>query len=175
MLYFVSPNFLIVSVPISVNGGNANTYTNWGPQQQLVNCKVVAIETYCALDTTADQNNPGNTVISASVMTKAAVTLYRNDPVTNKPGLWYQYVPLTRLRLMNNNDTTQTPLASFVRDPFVIPPSILTYEKCQLNFPTSPPLAVAANTSALFGISYLSPGEDSGGWYEVVDHGHAKK
>lgn len=170
MLYFVSPNFLIVSVPISQNAGNANQYTNWMPQQQLVNCKVVAIEAYCSLDTTADQNNPGNTVISPSQMTAAAVTLYRNDPVTNKPGLWYQYVPLTRFRIMNNNDYNLTPLPSFVRDPFVIPPSILTYEKCQLNFPTNPTLAVAANTSALFGISYLHPGQDENGWYETTDH-----
>ena len=167
MLYFTSPNFLIVSVPIRVDGsGNAQQYTNWGPQQQLIGCHVVAIETYANIDVASDQNNPGNSVITGAQMSNASITLYRNEG--GQPGLWYQYVPMTRMRIMNNNDSGLTPLPSYVRDPFIIPPSILTYEKCQLNFTTNPPVAVAANTSALFGLSYYKEGQTMQEWVPVA-------
>lgn len=166
---FRTPNFLMVSVPLTPDGsGNALSSYIFPPQQQLYNRKVVAIEMFSGDDITVDPNNPGNIPLDAAGMKAANISFYtqRSGPPTpvdefQQAGVWFDKLPATRLRAMNNFNAQITPTTSWGPGIFIIRPTEISWEKSSINFASN--FAVGSNSSAVFGIHYLDPG-DNGLW-----------
>jgi hypothetical protein len=163
-MYFVQPNILIISIPLRIDGSGNALQTPIPTQQQLIDHRVLSIGTLCSLDQANDPFNPANTVITPALLTALSLTLYKNDVQTNNPGLWYDQIPFSMFRSMQNYNATLGNLPSSNLFPFIMNPSYISWEKC---FISAPPLtAVAANTSVLLSVTYLDKGDDGQAYYQ---------
>lgn len=172
-MHFVSPNFKIISVPITPSSGSTPSSTIFPTQQDLQNRKIIAIETFCALDIDFDPENSGASVLSTVLFTNGFLTLYtsaiKSKTSINKkqePGLFYDKLPLVKLRNIQNNDTNLTPLPSNGFELFCIRPTELAFNKCKVEFPTG--IAMPAAESAVFGFHYLDEGDDGIWWMKAM-------
>lgn len=166
---FVSPNSLMLSVPITPSAGFTLSSSIFQPQQELQNRKIIAIEAYCDLDIEFDPLNPNTPVLPYAAFRNAYLTLYTSLPPVNagsgglqQPGLFYDKIPLVSLRRVQNNDTALTPLPSFAQDIFRIRPTNLAFQKCKVEFPT--PISLAEVSSAIFMFHYLDLGDSGEKW-----------
>lgn len=168
---FVSPNSLAVSAIINVTAGSLSTQNPFPEVNDLQNCKVIAIESFCSTDAGSDPVNGGRTPLAPAQFNQAFVTLYTSN-MTNanksafpgkQPGLFYDQTPLYRFRTANNSDTSITPQASFVRDIFIMRPTIINWKKSFVGFPT-PVADPGGALSACFIVHYLDV-NDNGDWW----------
>ncbi len=171
---FVSPNNMAVSALITSNGSFFQTQNKFPEVNDLTNCKVIAIESYCSTDAVADPVNGGVIPLGPLEFNSAFVTLYTSNQTNagksafpgKQPGLFYDQVAMYRFRTANNSDTSITPQASFVRDIFIVRPTIINWKKSFVGFPnpTADPSAGATKFAACFLIHYLDV-NDNGDWW----------
>lgn len=159
---FISPNATMIEVIITANGGNTPSSTPFADQQQLVNRPIVAIEAFCDTDMAFSPFNAGVPVIPAAALKSAFLNVQRSGKLstTGKDGLYYRYIPLTRLRVMFNNDTALTPLASSARDLFQVNPMFFSWPDSAIMFPTSTSMGASATWSVPLLIHYLLENEE---------------
>ena len=137
-------------------------------QDELINRRIVAIETWCDTDAATDPINTDQICMPPSVFNAAYLTLYRSNNVGGskrdgkEPGLYYDKLPLYKLRTAINYNSAINPQASCVNGIFIIDPTCLNWVKCKVEFPTN--VACAANVSACFTVHYLDEGDD-GEWF----------
>lgn len=154
---FVAPNSLAIECVITPSGGFTKTLNPFSNQQQLVNKKVIAIETYYNIDIANSPVTSGNPIIGQDLFVGAYLSLYTSTMKDQRPGLFYDLIPFPSLRRVQNNDTAATPLGSFSTDLFRIRPTELSWEKCSVVFPTA--IAAGRVFSAVFNVYYLDEGD----------------
>jgi hypothetical protein len=158
---------------MKVDGVPNAVTTAVGQQDKLAGCRIISVETYSIIDTTTDPNYPQNTIITNAQLTALALTLFRVDASpTNSPGEWYANIPLTKLRMMVNNNASLSDLPSASRNPFVIYPSLIDWAKTKVIAP--PGLSMTANTSVIFGVYYFNKGETGLDYYNWLTTGMKK-
>lgn len=126
--------------------GSTATKLQFNDQPYLRNKQITGIEAFNANDVS---NSPtGNTVITATNLKQAYLTLYLNDPGNpQNVGEWIQNVPLTIMHRVQN--TSNDP---FVRKAYDLVGQVIYWEKCFLTF--SGPLGNVANISFLFNVYF---------------------
>lgn len=159
-LWLPVQNTEIVSVELTPTGGNTNTSYKFPTPEELFDHLIVAVEVFADVDMAFDPNNSGNTPPSTPIFNAAFLTLYtssvpaiKDEASTQQPGLWYDKVPFSSMRRVQNNDITLTPLPSFSKDLFRIRPTFLVFNKCKVEFPTG--VAIGNNVSAVVMFHYL--------------------
>lgn len=161
---YMAPNTLMVSVPLQASGGFTQAGYIFPTQQQLFNHRIVSVEAFSSLDIASDPNNSGYTAMPPSVFKNAFLTLYSStqDPdTTQQPGLWYDKIPMCKMRMARNGDTE----LSYANGPFIIRPTQMSFNKCKVEFPTT--TALADNVSAVFLFTYLDIGDKGRSWMQV--------
>jgi hypothetical protein len=162
---FLSPNSKLISVLITASGGTTVSSYTFPTQQDLENHKIIAIESFCADDMGLDPLNPAVPVLTSAIFNNAFLTLY-TAPVKTKntmtqkqeAGLFYDKIPLIRLRNVENNNTSGSVTASGSRELFLIRPTELTFNKTKVEFPNNQ--AIANTFSAVFLFHYLDKYDD---------------
>lgn len=179
---FISPNTLTIECIIKASGGTTQYNNPFGTQQQLQNRKVVAIETYSAQDVRFSPISTANPNLPQIIFNNAFLRLYTAslfgpvldpitgkmvmDPVTKKPqmqlerpeGLYYDLLPLPRIRILNNYDTTIGNVTSSSNTIFRMRPTEVSWTKSSVIIPN--PASQAVDYSAIFTIHYLDEGDD---------------
>ncbi len=174
---FISPNTKIISIPITPSGGSTPASTPIPTQQDLQDRKIIAIESYCSIDIDFDPENSGVDVLTPALFSNCFLTLY-TSAVKNKavkgdkqePGLFYEKIPFPRMRCVQNNDTTLTPLVSNAFAPFLIRPTELAFNKCKIEFPTG--ITMGQKYSAVLMVHYLDLGDDGAWWMKAMGFDH---
>jgi hypothetical protein len=142
----------------------------FGQQQQLANKKVVAIETFSFQDITYSPISTTNQVVSQAVFKICYLSLYRASvpefraknglvfPASDE-GLYYDKIPLSRLRMVGNADTTAGSVTSNNQSSmFRIKPAEMSWTKSYIFCANS--VAMAGPQSVVFMIHYLNQQED---------------
>ena len=126
--------------------GSTATKLQFNDQPYLRNKQITGIEAFNANDVS---NSPtGNTVITATNLKQAYLTLYLNDPGNpQNVGEWIQNVPLTIMHRVQNSQND-----AFVRKAYDLVGQVIYWEKCFLTF--SQPLGNNANVSFLFNVYF---------------------
>lgn len=129
---------------------------------------VISVEAYCSLDAVADPLNTNYTPMPPAVFKAAYLTLYTASGLNpgaqpgKEAGLYYDKLPMYKLRTANNFDTG----ASFQNQPFVLRPTIINFDKSLVEFPTS--VAIADNVSACFIFTYLDLDDNGNRYWDYV-------
>lgn len=180
---FLSPNCKIISVLITPSNNATSSSYIFPTQQELQDRKIVAIEAYCggtathnSADILNDPLNPAISVLSDLLFQNGFLTLYtsavRNDTAFAKhqeSGLFYDKIPLCRLRPVQSGFVAQVPAASTARGSiFMIRPTELSFNKCKVEFPT--PVAMDGQYSAVFVFHYLDKGDDGSQWMRSMGY-----
>lgn len=168
---WVTPNCMMIECILQPSSGSTKTQNPFGQQQQLNNKKIVAIETFSGQDCTYSPISTSNPVVTQSIFNVSFLTLYRASvpafhgsagsfPASNE-GLYYDKIPLSRMRMVGNNDTTPTNVTSNNQSSmFRIKPAEMSWAKCfvfccQTAFPPNIPAY-----SSIFMVHYLNQEED---------------
>ena len=177
---FVSPNAKTVSVLINPSGGNSVASTLFPTQQDLQDRKIVAIEAFSVLDMSFDPLNSGQPVLSVPVFNAAFLTLYTSavpNPsygnANQQAGDFYDKLPLSSMRRVQNYTTAVTQNSNLSSGLFLIRPTELAFNKCKVEFPTT--VAMANSMSAVFVFHYLDKGDDGIFWMKAMGYDFSKK
>lgn len=162
-------NSLPVSVIITPSNGNTLASYIFPSQQELFGKKIIAIESYCAIDCSVDPNNAGYRPLPITIFRAAFLTLYTSvtadpaqAPSTQQPGLFYDRTPFPSLRRLSNYGAdSEGVFASGINSGmFQIRPSFLAFNKCKVEFPTPIDISAQGLISAVFTFYYLDDGDD---------------
>ena len=172
-LKFLSPNCLNISVPITPSNNMTQNSYIFPTQQELQNRRIVAIEALSAVDIATDPLNSGYTAMPTSVFNASFLSLYTSiksqvpgGTGRQQTGLFYDKIPMSVLRNVQNNDTSLSPLPSFSKEIFLIRPTELAFNKCKVEFPTA--VAVSDKVSAVFTFHYLDEGDPGDEWMNFL-------
>jgi hypothetical protein len=167
---FISPNAQLIECIISPSNGTTQNDNPFGTQMQLLNRKIVAIETFSQQDFTTSPISTSNPVIPDQVFNNAFLTLYtaaiqhhdakaNRDILIRPEGLYYDLLPFAMLRRVGNAQAAGSPgpLTSFSRDLFVMRPTELSWVKCRVKIPT--PVTITQTYSAVFLVHYEDPND----------------
>lgn len=170
---FISPNSLLIECIINPTSGVTQQKNPFGTQQQLQNRKIIGIETFSNQDCDFSPISTSNPVLSPLLMKGAYLSLYTASLTTrdaagkvlrNRPeGLYYDQIPLTRLRTMVNADTASNNVTSGSRDIFRMEPTEVSWAgKSFVAFPNAK--TITQPVSALFLVHYLDLGDPGLNW-----------
>ena len=153
----------MIEVIISPSSGNTVAATPFLEQQQLLNRKVVAIETFCAEDMAYSPLSSGVPIIPVALFNAGFMSIMRagdkgHGNEGQRAGLWYKNMPLSSLRRVQNNYTGLNPSGSFSRELFRTKPMYFQWPDTTINFPTTQ--TQAATYSVPFLVHFLLEGED---------------
>ena len=166
--FWVSPNNKLVECVLNPSTGGTQQKNPFGTQKDLQNKKIVAIETFNNIDCAYSPISSGNAVIPVSVWQTSFVTFYRASiPATDgfpaqSEGLYYDQIPLSRLRT-NQNYYTVSSSGSGNNNLFRIKPTELSWTKCYVT--CTPSIPIGSAVSALFLVHYLNEHED---WHQYM-------
>jgi len=166
---WVTPNCLLIECIINPSVGVTSTINPFGQQKEMQNKKVVAMESFSNQDQRFSPISTINPVVNQSVFQTSFLTLYRASvpahknhsgqmfPASNE-GLYYDKIPLCRLRLVTNMDQTAANTTSASNMMFRIKPAEMSWTKSYVW--CSPSTAISQAQSALFLVHYLNQEED---------------
>ena len=149
-----------------INPSTSNTtYKNpFGTEKDLQNKKIVAIETFSAADISYSPISPKNPVIPINVFLTSFVTFYRasipahgGQPQQNE-GLYYDLIPMARLRTGNNYTTGAGNQGSTNNNLYRVVPTEFSWTKSYVT--CTPAVGITQPYSALFLIHYLNENQD---------------
>lgn len=179
---FLSPNSKLISVLVTPSNNTTQASYTFPSQQDLQDRKIVAIEAFTSgtdahngADILNDPLNPGNLCLTDLLFQNCFLTLYtsavRNVSFTEHQdaGLFYDKIPLSRLRPVQSGFVGQTPAASTSRGAiFMIRPTEIAWTKSKVEFPTT--VALTASQSAVFMVHYLDKGDDGVQWMKSMGY-----
>lgn len=179
-MFFISPNAKTLSVLITPSGGNSVASTTFPTQQDLENRKIVAVEAFSANDMTYDPLNSGTPILTTPVFNAAFLTLYvsavknpNNFSRFQQPGLFYDKIPFSSLRRVQNYTTGTAQNSNLTSGIFMIRPTEMSFNKCKVELPTT--VAMANEMSAVFVFHYLDIGDDGTDWMRAMGYDFTKK
>ena len=154
---FISPNAVLIEVIVTANGGNTPNSTPFADQQQLVNRPIVAIEAFCDLDIQFSPFNAGVPVIPRAALRAAFLNIQRSGKLSanGADGLYYKYIPLTRLRTNFALDATITPVPTSNPNLFQVKPMFFSWPDSAIVFPTTISMGLIASWSVPLLVHYL--------------------
>jgi hypothetical protein len=175
---FLSPNVKAVSVLLTPSSNNTMASYTFPTQQDLENRKIVAIEAFCGgVDVLYDPLNSGVQVMGIDLFQSAFLTLYTaavTNPLMNggqqQAGLFYDKIPLPRLRMVQNSYAQALPAPSNSGGPFIIRPTEISFTKSKVEFPTNVPLTTQKTATFLF--HYLDLGDNGDWWLKAMGFGN---
>jgi hypothetical protein len=178
-LKFIAPNTKSISVKITASGGFTAASYEFPTQQDLQNRKIIAIESFCDLDFTFDPNNSAVRTLPVLLFNQAFLSVYnsavRNPNMaarTQQAGLFYDKIPLCKMRTMNNYiGAIGGP--SNANDIFIIRPTEINWNKTKVEFPT--PVAFTGTYYATFVVSYLDINDNGDWWLRAMGFPGTKK
>lgn len=155
MNYFCSPNTIMIEVLINPSGGNTVNKTPFNEQQQLLNCPIVAIESFCNSDIAYSPFSSNVPVITPTLFKSAYLELTRlpNAKLSPAPaGTYYKNMPLATLRRIQGTTNPS------VFELFRVNPMYIQWPDSSILFPTS--VAQDQIYSIPFLIHYLLPNQN---------------
>ena len=164
MTSFISPNSKLIEVIVTPSSGSTLSKYNFGTEQDLQGKKIVAIEAFSDQDMIGSPISGGTSLIPIGVFKVSWLTLYRASvpakdgyPAQNE-GLYYDQVPLPRLRNVNNyvNDTNLATSSSNTL--FRIMPAEMSWTKCYIT--CQPTASISSTYSAVFLVHYLNENQN---------------
>ncbi len=178
-MQFISPNAMGISVEITASNGSTPAVTPFPTQEDLQDCKIVAVEAFSAVDMPYDPLNSGIPILSVPLFNACYLSIYTsavkgNQPwnKNQQPGLFYDYIPLNVMRpVINYTGFIQQP-SNMVSGKFLIRPTELAFNKCKIQFPT--PVAMTSTYSAFFVFHYLDKGDDGVSWMRYMGYNFEK-
>jgi len=160
---FIAPQKTLIQVAVTVDKNGYLPTTAFGLQLDLVDRKIISIESYCYNDVQITGNPPiaGTTsVIDETIMNNCFVTLNR-EPGVFAGGFWYKSVPLRNFRRQWNIEPTINSAIQAQPDRFQMDPEIISWEDSYLTFPSRQAILIpGASYLVLFLISWLFPDQD---------------
>lgn len=159
----ISPNMMLIECLLIPSGGTTQQKNPFGPNMQLQNHKVIAIEALSNQDIAYSPITTGTPVIPANVFSNGFLSLYtaafkQGHDVVRPEGLWYDQIPLARLRTINNYNSTAGFVTSGSNQILRIQPTEVSWTKSYVACPNS--VAITVTYSALFLVHYLNIGDD---------------
>lgn len=155
---FFAPQSIMIEVILTPSGGNTVASTPFKEQQQLLNRPIIGIEAFCAVDMTYSPLSSGVPVIPVALFNAAFLNIQRAPSKISDAGLWYKYIPLTRLRNVKNDYTGLNPSPSSAQGVFLVKPMQFQWPDSNISFPT--PVSQGAVYSVPLLVHYLLEHED---------------
>lgn len=165
---FYSPQSIMIEVILTPSGGLTSASTPFKDQQQLLGRPIIGIEAFCATDLTYSPLSSGVAVIPVAMFNAAFLNIQRAPSPHSTSGLWYKYLPLSRLRSVKNDYTGLNPSASSSQGVFLVKPMHFQWPDSNISFPT--PIAQAAVYSVPLLVHYLLEHEDVGPYMHDQHH-----
>ncbi len=163
MHYMQFPNTQMIECVINPSNALTIAKNPFGQEQQLQNRKIVGIEALSNQDCTNSPISSNNLVITKPIFNNSYLSLYTSAIAGQREGLYYDQIPLSRLRTVQNMDATAANATSGARDVFMLRPTEISWgQKSYIYIPV--PVTCAATYSALLLVHYLDQGDPGFEW-----------
>lgn len=159
----VFPNSQLIECVISPSGGFTISKNPFGQEQQLQNRKIVALETFSNQDCLNSPISSGNLIVPPAIFKQSFLSLYTSAIWGQREGLYYDQIPIGRLRTLQNMDATAADVTSGARDVFRVRPTEISWgQKSYITIPI--PVTCAATYSVVLLVHYLDQDDPGFVW-----------